>query len=138
MFHIIEHTADIAIRLEGENRIALFRSGFEGVIHLLTDGIEFDHDMVTAMSITADGHDYEELMVNALNELLYCCQNLGWIPLSVDSLSVDKHKMLTATISVLKNKANILLIREIKAATFHNLTIEKIDNKWQTTVVFDV
>jgi SHS2 domain-containing protein len=28
--------------------------------------------------------------------------------------------------------------REIKAATYHNLKIEKIDKKWQAEIIFDV
>jgi len=147
MFRFVEHQADIAVELEAGDRKSLFRNGLEAVIALLTgvpDGEGWERTLEEIpkgkediFSIKGDGYDDEERLVNLLNELLNACQIDGWWPLEVESVNFSYDDTVRAWILGVRGQVNRYFVREIKAATYHNL---KIDTGaiWRTKVVFDV
>jgi len=137
MFRFIEHPADIAIELEGDNRELLFQSGLEAVIALLT-GKE-DQEILpdsSSASICAEGFDDEERLVGLLNELLYLCQVKDFYPISIENVSFDKSQV-TAVIKGLSSRHGTKLVREIKAATYHDIKI-KTGKTLKVKIVLDV
>jgi SHS2 domain-containing protein len=137
MFQIVDHTADIAIQLEADDREGLFHIGLEAVIYLLTSDVAFDRSVNSQFSITASGFDDEELIIELINELLHTCQNKNWFPLSVISVKNRSDGSLVAVIRGISACFGYVLSREIKAATYHNLNITKNSN-WKVKIVLDV
>ncbi len=137
MFQVVDHTADIAIQLEADCREELFRVGLEALIYTLTAEVACDKSESSHFSITATGFDDEELMVEIINELLFACQNHDWFPLSVETINNSTDGSLVAVIRAIATCGGDKLARDIKAATYHNLSITK-NSKWKATVVLDV
>jgi SHS2 domain-containing protein len=131
-FEEIEHTADWALRVRGQNLTDLFRNAALGMLSLLD--IEPVPGNTESRSFELTAEDSETLLVAWLEELLF--------PLEVENAAVVDFQVkvlqkvqLKATIE-LKKIASIK--KEIKAVTFNELDIRAIETGYETIIVFDV
>ena len=125
---IFEHTADVGIRLSRSTREELFQDAALAMFHIIAPENAFRSRI--KYSVTVDGADDEELMVNWLSDLNYYFQTEQYVPVEI-KLDMIQDK-LNADIKgdiVNRNKHNIET--EIKAVTYHNLqVIETKEGTW--------
>lgn len=128
----LEHTADLALRIYGADRRELFANAAYAMFSQLADLAQIQP--VVRQDVQVRGSDEESLLVNWLNELLYLHETEGqvYVEFDIQELSTT---CLKATVSGARTR-DVQLI--IKAATFHNLAIQKTESGYQATVVLDV
>jgi len=135
-FEEIEHTADLAIRAYGRDMRELFANAAQGMFALMVEPSleESACQREVSLEATPTKWDYEGLLVDWLNELIYLHEVEG------ETYSQFAIKTLSPT----ELKAHVIggptkiKTRAIKAATFHDLAIEETANGLVATVVFDV
>ncbi|MBW2437880.1 MAG: archease [Desulfobacterales bacterium] len=132
-FEEVEHTADHAMRIFGENLKELFVSAAEGMSSLMVadmSGIAGEIDK----TIELEAIDPESLLVEWLSELAYWAEAemLIFKTFRIKHLT-DNH--LVASVTGGKMPA---LEKLIKAVTYHNLKIKKNQQGLEVTIVFDV
>ena len=89
-------------------------------------------------SLTIEGADTEELLVCFLNELIYLFVSKEFLPAKLKIAKMN-NQCLTALVSGEKfNPKHHKLKAEIKAATYHNLKVEKTAASYQTEIIFDL
>jgi SHS2 domain-containing protein len=135
-FRIVEHTADTGIEVEAASLEDLFAGAATGMFSIMVDP-----DTVTAVvsrEIGLEAGDLEGLMFTWLNELLYL--------LGAEELVLSRFEVKTVsgarieatawgeTIDLGKHR----MMGEIKAATYHQMTVEKRGQSWFARVIFDV
>ncbi len=138
-YEILEHTADIGLRAWGETREALFESCARGLAHIL------DRQPNTGAPGTASVHtvsvelhasDVEALLVEWMNEVLFMLEPedvcLG--PLLIQRVT---DMQLTADIA-LTECPHTPEGTELKAATYHQLSVRHNPEGWEATIYFDV
>ena len=137
-FEFIEHTADMGIRVYGENIGGLFKNAATVLFKLLTD---YQPRGDKEKEITLVAETLDELFVNWLNELISSFFTYNFISADyfIDIEEKPNSKILKARIAgedfdAYKNKINT----EIKAATYHDLKIKKTDEGYMAEVIFDV
>lgn len=135
-FEEIPHTADWSFRAFGSDLRELFENAAFAMF-ALEDTIPADAETRPAgvtRTVETAGVDYESLLVNWLNELLYL-QDLHhetFYRFHVERLAQDR---LQATVF---GQVNPNIEKLIKAATYHNLKIDQSPSGWQAVVVVDV
>ena len=129
----IEHTADVALRVHGATLAELFANAARGMLTLALGGepAPAGHDRI---EVTLSAPDLETLLVDWLTELVYRIEDEAFIPSQVSVRSIEENT-LRAEVT---GGAGGTLHRHIKAVTYHDLSIEKTDSGFQTTIVFDV
>lgn len=137
-YEFIEHTADIGLRVYGKTLEALFKNAAVALFSLLAQ-CRSSKSRERIIELTAATE--EDLFVNWLNELISIFYTYKFLPCAYNILIEDsqKTKILTANIkgqifSPYKNKVGM----EIKAATYHNLKIERNRRGYKAEVIFDV
>ena len=132
-FEEVEHTADHAMRIFGENLKELFVSAAEGMSSLMVadmSGIAGEIDK----TIELEAIDPESLLVEWLNELAYWAE--------AEMLVFKTYRIHSLTENSLEASAFGGKVRavekHIKAVTYHNLKIEKKQQVLEVTIVFDV
>ncbi len=135
-FEIVDHTADIAIKAHGSTLKELFQNAAFGMFNIIADleGIKPSAEI----EVKADGVDEEELLVAWLEELLYNFYTKSVI-FSEFNITELSRTNLTAKVKgrfIGENKNR--LRAEIKAATRHELKINKINGRYEAQIVFDV
>jgi len=131
-FEELEHTADLALKVRGHSLQEIFANAAYGMFSLMADlgGVE----PTVSHEISLESLDYEALLVDWLNELLYLheVEEEIYTRFEIEALSpialsaiVWGGKMATSKLTV-------------KAATFHDLEIRETGDGYLATVVFDV
>jgi len=131
-FEEIEHTADLAIKAYGQGMRELFANAAYGMFALMAEpSLE---EPACQREVSLEATDYEGLLVDWLNELIYLHEVEGetYSQFIIETLSPAKLKAhVTGGPTKSKTKA-------IKAATFHELKVVKTGSGYEATIVFDV
>lgn len=138
-YKFINHTADIAAKLEGSTLEEMFIAGAEALLDSIIKKNDFRADDLLDIDILANSR--EELLVSFLNELNFMITTKKWLCLSIQSIKIfeDSHGCeISAELNGIKVKKNFDLKHEIKSVTYHQMAIVKKKNLYTTRVVFDI
>ena len=135
-FNIIDHTADLGIKVCGINLKNLFEKAARSMIYIMIKGNPAGKTRRLKLSVT--GEDLAGLMVRWLGEVLYLFEGEKEVltKVRVDSISSTHLDATLETVSYNPELHEILC--EIKAVTYHQSEVKKIDNHWETSIIFDL
>lgn len=135
-FEIIDISGDVGIRVYGETLEDVFTNAAIGMYSLITDleGIREKRDV----AIDVESHSLDGLLVSWLNELIFHFDTYGFIGKNIHIATLSNNRII-ANVSgedfdAEKHEKRLL----IKAATYHQLSIEKREGQWVTNVIFDI
>jgi SHS2 domain-containing protein len=132
-FEEIEHTADWALRVRGQDLAGLFVNAARGMTSLLVQelvGIPLEIEK----HFELEAGDAESLLVNWLSELAYWTEAEG-VVFGEFKLHHITQTHLQATV---QGGPVAYLQKHIKAVTYHNLEIVEVADGLEVTVVLDV
>jgi SHS2 domain-containing protein len=135
-FEVIEHTADIGIVAYGADIKQVFANAALGLFNLMADLDNLKEDVKREIELSAE--DIEVLLVEWLNELIYISEveHIIFKRFEINELS---NTQLKATCFGEKIKpGQHRLKREIKAATYHMLRLNKEDGRYKVQIIFDI
>jgi SHS2 domain-containing protein len=135
-FEIIDHTADIGIVAYGADIKQVFANAALGLFNLMADLDNLKEDVKRDIELSAE--DVEVLLVEWLNELIYISEveHIIFKRFEINELS---NTQLKATCFGEKIKpGQHRLKREIKAATYHMLRLNKEDGSYKVQIIFDI
>ncbi len=135
-YELIEHTADIAIRVKGKDLKDLFKNAALAIFQISAEKQVTEAKRQKEISITQKADNLDELFVNWLNEVISLSAAKGLIfeDFQINKLSENNLEAIAIGSDINNYKIN----SEIKAATYHELHIEKTNSGWQAEVIFDV
>lgn len=135
-FEVFDHTADIGIVAYGSNISELFANAALGLFSLMVDLDNLREDVEHVVELSAE--DSEALLVEWLNELIYVfdVERLAFKRFEIEELTNNtlKARCFGEKISLQKHR----IMREIKAATYHMLQINKRNGCYTARVIFDI
>jgi len=127
----VDHTADIALRVWGEDFQALLKQAACGMYCLM--GVEPVLGLSDVMSFTIPQANYEILLVDFLTELLYIAEEANLV---LDDFMFEEgqhHVQIRSTGRKIQFQE-----RAIKAVTFHDLMVKETSKGLIATITFDV
>lgn len=132
----IPHTADLAARIFGKNIPELFENAAFAMFDMMAD-IKGQAPSGKCQVVKVKATDTEGLLIAWLNELLYLSyeKKIFFRDFKITSL---KNNELMGEASALVFSGREDRKAEIKAATYHDVKIEKAGGRYEVTVVFDV
>jgi len=130
----LEHPADLALHVWGQDLSSLYRNAARGLTYLLRCTAAEKLPVPSPMRVSLRAADLETLMVDWLGEVLYLTERHGrcW---SVRSIAVTEAPQLHATLSC---RSRCQPQRTIKAVTYGGLRIVKTCDGYETNIVLDV
>ena len=135
-YTLIDHTADLGIKVHGRDIKDLFQKSGYALTHLLYEG--GPSKKLSPKEISIRGNDLEDLMVRWLGEILYLFDGEGQVVsfINVNSVSGNILRALlkTTPFDPLIHK----YLREIKAVTYHQIEVVKRDKIWEAKIIFDL
>ncbi|MCM8797594.1 MAG: archease [Candidatus Omnitrophica bacterium] len=135
-FEILEHTADLGIRVKGRDIKELFINAALALFQIAAEKLPAVSEEKHEIIVNQTGSDMEELLVNWLNELLSLSSAEGLIfeKIQVHNISDKSIEALVTGSDIRNYKVNC----EIKAATYHGLKVEKDRFGLTAEVILDV
>ena len=133
---IIEHTADIGIRVKSATLEGLFKRAGLAIVEISTQKQNSQYPRKHKIAIKQSADNLEELFINWLNELLSLSAVEALIFEDIEINHVNEH--LVDAVVIGSDIRNYKINTEIKAATYHQLKVEKSGCIWQAKLIFDV
>lgn len=134
-YELIEHTADIGIRVRAADLEGLFEKTALAMFDIMAEGGK-SSALKKKVRIEQEADKLDELLVRWLNELLSLSETKELIFSGFRIERIEKN--------ILKAEAegsdikDYRINKEIKAATYHELKLEQTPSGWQAEVIFDV
>jgi SHS2 domain-containing protein len=132
MYEVFEHTADIGLRVRAADLAGLFTEAAAALFSIITPGATSDG---TPRHFTVAGDDPELLLFDWLNDLLFTSSTdqvvLTDIDLEVDPEGID-------AVAVARPVDASAVLREVKAITYHGLSVRRDGNEWIAEFIVDV
>jgi SHS2 domain-containing protein len=132
---LLEHTADIRMAVHGSSREELFLNSARGFTNILAPESRGLPDTHLELHLKADS--IEELLVDWLRELLFHHETRGFILVSADIEELSD-TTLTAKLAGRTRGPEEEPEVEIKAVTYHQLSVHKNETGYDVTIVFDI
>lgn len=135
-FEIIEHTADTGVRANGSTLEETFINAARGMFSIIAETEASTAGEIYDIEVEAD--DREALLVAWLSELLYLYDSrnvlLGRFAIDHMSDTSLKGRARGEEIDINRHQPGV----DIKAVTWHMLSVRKEGSSWIAEVIFDV
>ena len=135
-YELIDHTADIGIKVYGKDIAELFKNAAFAMFDIIADLSSLKNSVT--VDIKKDAPNSEELLVAWLDELLYNFYTKGLIFSQFEIVDLNDSHITAKAFGRHIGENRSRLKTEIKAVTYHELKIENKNNIWQTQLIFDV
>jgi SHS2 domain-containing protein len=142
-YKFFDHTSDIGVEISGRTKKELFANAASALFDILIES--YDNKSKTAKEIqgrqktvTVDGADMEDLLINFLRETLYLFNGQGWIVNNCEIKECGNKRLKARLMGEPFNKKKHSIKTEIKAITYSGLSVEKQKSGWMARVIFDV
>ena len=135
-YEVIDHTADIGLRIYGRTLEELFIHAATGLFDLITsaDAIPAEKDI----SFQLKGENAGDLLLQWLREWLFIFSTGHWVFKSVSFQKLsDKELTAVAACGQFDPKRHEQR-NEVKAVTYHQFKLEKQKSGWVAEVIFDI
>jgi len=135
-YEILEHPAELRLRIFGKTLEELFSNAAEAMADVLNrDAKQRMHANAAKEKIKIQSIDINSLLVDFLSEILAKSQINKAVYL-VSNLKLNPKPYTLNAICVGYSVDHF--DEDIKAVTYQDLNIQKIDDVWQTILVFDI
>ncbi len=133
-FRFLEHTADVKFRAFGNSVEGVFENSALAFKEIICGKIKIKEK--DKIKVVAKGKDYESLLYNFLEEILYLLDAEDFLIAGVKEIRIIGKK-LTAVFAGDK-ASNYRFTNNVKAVTYNEMFVEKKAGKWISQVVVDV
>jgi SHS2 domain-containing protein len=134
-FEEIPHTADVCLHVWASDVPTLFVEAARGMLSLA--GATAAEKPATPRILKISAIDRESLLVSFLSELIYIAE-MEQIIFQEIQVNIEVGKNACRLEGLMMGHPLASLIKTIKAVTFHDLRIQKVDHHFDATIVFDV
>ena len=135
-YRILDHTADIGIEVSGKSKEDIFIYAVEAMSDLIVDLNSISHDEEKTIKVIGTGA--EDLLINFLREALYLFNGKGWLIKHCLAIDVSPQSVTACLQGGRYNPQKQQVKMEIKAVTYHGLSVQKTIKGWKARVIFDV
>ena len=135
---VFDHTADVGLRILGDDPADLFRTAAEAVFDYIVANrpeVRVDHREVVALRADST----LELLLAWLNELIFLSETRHMLFASFEVELLDEGRALRATIGgEAIDRDRHILDHEVKAVTHHGTSLERDGRGWAAEVILDI
>ncbi|RKY79705.1 hypothetical protein DRQ00_03165 [candidate division KSB1 bacterium] len=135
-FEYLEHTGDIGLKIYGTTLPELFANAAEGFTSIITEVEKIEPKFRNQIVVEANG--LEELMIRWLNQINYLFEVEGKLFTKWEVCSLNKNRLSALGEGEDFDAQKHPILHEVKAATYHQLKLEKRKDGWFAQVIFDL
>ena len=136
MFEVIEHTADVGLRIEAPDVDSLFAEAARALFSLLIPNTAVVRAL-EPVEFSLPSQTPADLLVDWLSELLHVFESRHLV-LCEFSVTIDPSGLRAAARGEPLDLQRHEIGYEIKAVTYHRLKVEQQDQGWLAEVILDI
>ena len=135
-YEILDVSGDVGLRAKGDSLESLFIAAARGLYSLVTEPETVNPSGEVRVNVYCES--LEDLFIGWLNELIFQFDTYGFVGRDVQIENLTEHRIEAVVkgerFDPERHPRGLLL----KAATYHNLKLQKQDGLWVAEVVFDI
>jgi len=138
-FEIIEHPADVGLKIRGPDLRSLFVNAANGLYSLMTETETLSgapQKEVHTLELAAAGS--EDLLFEWLRELLFLFSARLWVLTSLRIVELSGTRLKADSHINFFDPARDEPRLEVKAVTYHQFYLRRTDTAWEAGVIFDI
>ncbi|MBN1283243.1 MAG: archease [Proteobacteria bacterium] len=138
MYQIIDHTADVGMRVEAGSLPELFTEAAQAMFDLM---IEHKRSLIPSIEvpISVEAPSLDQLLVRWLSELLFVFESRRLVLMNFWIDELARGRLFGAAKGLKFDSARHAQKMEIKAVTYHRIKVEELsDGRWVAEVIFDI
>jgi SHS2 domain-containing protein len=135
-FKVLDISGDVGIKAFGKSIDEAFINAAIGMYSLITNLDSIKEKKTINVSVGSPSLD--GLLVSWLNELIFNFDAYGFIGKKIEIKQFSDNRMIATVTGEEFDPQHHEGKFLIKAATYHKLRIEKIDDTWEIDVIFDI
>ncbi len=136
MFEVFEHTADLGLRIDAANLNDLFVESAQALFSTVVENLDTIRSEVQ-VDVRLEEDDPSYLLFDWLNELLFQFDSKHLLFGRFEA-AIEGNRLVGTAWGEPIDRARHVLDHEIKAITYHGLTVEKSANGWRAEVIVDI
>ncbi len=135
-YEIIDHTADLGIRVTAADVKELFETAARAMFEQMTDVSTVNEAHHRTINIS--GADVSDLLINWLRELFSIWSVKNGLAARVCIRELTDRKIKGDVFYELYDPDRHDILTDIKAVTYSGISVEHTPAGWQATVIFDI
>lgn len=135
-YEVLEHTADVGLRVYGRTLPELFSNAGLGLMALAIEPRAFQEKESLSLAVT--GSDAEQLLVNWLSEILYFMDAEGWAFTRFAISQCSSTAIVGEGWGERRDPVQRTRAVAVKAVTYHQLAVRQTPGGFEATVYFDI
>ena len=136
LFREIDHTADIGIEIEAASAEDLFCRAGLALFSLMVNLEQVQ--AVEARAYRVNAHNWEDLLHDWLARLLADFLQDGFVGRQVHIDQLEERCISSRLVGEPLDYDRHEFETEIKAVTYHQLSVQEVAGRWQARIIFDV
>ncbi|MEE9130640.1 MAG: archease [Phycisphaerales bacterium] len=137
MFELFEHTADVGLRIRAADLNGLFAEAARGLFSLIVENMD-DVRPGRQRTFCLEADNPTELLCDWLAELLFVFDTKHLLFVEFDVRINAEHKLEATARGETVDETRHRLDHEVKAITYHGLTVRRDGPGWMAEVIVDI
>ena len=135
-YELVDHTADIGLRVWAPTGEELFEEAGRALFSLVCDPLRVGELQPVDLELEAEAPDL--LLAAWLNELLYVFEARRLVLSEFEVLELGEHRLRARVAGEPLDSRRHIMCGGVKAATLHELRLDRRDDGWEGFVLLDV
>ena len=135
-FELVDHTADIGVRVWGPTAEEVFEQAALAMFSLVCDPLDIGE--LEAVEVALEAESMDLLLAAWLNELLSVFEARQLVLSQFDLLELGERSLRARVSGEPLDTSRHIICGGVKAATLHELSLEQRDDGWRGFVLLDV
>jgi SHS2 domain-containing protein len=136
MHETFEHTADLGLRIRATDLNTLFAEAAQALFSAIVEDLATVRPEL-AVEVRLHEDDRELLLFDWLKELLYHF-DAEHLLFGKFEVKIDGDSLTATAWGEPLDRARHTLEHEVKAITYHGLSVEKVEGAWEAEVIVDI
>jgi SHS2 domain-containing protein len=137
LYKLIDHTADLGMEVTGRTKRVLFTKAALSLMDIIVERNSIGAG-AKEKALTVEGSDPADLLINFLREILYLFNGEALVIRKCDIPECGNRRLIAKLRVEPYNKKKHTIKMELKAVTYHGLSVERTKDGWRARVIFDV
>jgi SHS2 domain-containing protein len=137
MYETFAHTADIGLRVSAADLLTLLQEAGHGLLALLVENPASVQPQQSVLIEIPYSGDNSYLLFDWLNELLFLFEAQHLL-ISQFDLVLEAKKLVATVAGEPLDRSRHQTDHEVKAITYHGLTVVQVQEGWRAEVILDI
>lgn len=137
-YQLLDHTADAGLLVTADSLAGLYGQAAMALFDQIVGPVGVGPEGEETLEVSVSGADREDLLVNWLREVLYLWNGRRKLVRKIEACLVAEDRIIATVTAVDFDPERHRIEKEIKAITYHQVSVTRTPDGWQARFIVDI